>query len=186
MNEKLIFYYGKEELSNIIGKKGRKIKRIKKELGIDVKIDENLEIDKKKCKLNDFELQNIFDALAMGFDVDTCLKLRDFNYDFFRLDLKSLRESRRRIIKGRILGREGKIKKIIEENTDCKLKIFKNKIGIIGESENVEIAKRAVEMLMRGKDFNAVKRWLEKEVSKLEKAKEILARDLAEDLKDFM
>jgi len=178
--ESLILYYSKDEISNIIGKKGRKIKRIKKELGIDVKINENLRIDKKRCKLNDFELQNIFDALAIGFDVDTALKLRGFEYDFYRIDLKGLRESRRKIIKRRIIGKEGKIRESIEDNTGCKLKIFKNKIGIIGESENVEVAKRAIEMLIRGKDFNAVKRWLEKERVKLEEAKEILARDLAE------
>ncbi len=178
----LIIYYNKDELSNIIGKKGKKIKRIKKELGIEVKINENLEIEKKKCKLNDFELQNIFDALAMGFDVDTALKLRNFNYDFCKIDLKGLRESRRRVIKGRILGKEGKIKEVIEDNTDCKVKIFKNKIGVIGETENVEVAKRAIEMLIRGKSFHAVKRWLEREKTKIEENKEICDKILKEEL----
>jgi len=180
--EKLILNYSKEGIANIIGKKGKKKKDIEKFLKVKLKVEEGkITIDKTKCKLNDFELENIFDALAMGFSVKEVLLLKDPNYIFERINLKArLRPTRRRIIKARIIGKAGKIKRLLEEITNCYMKIFGNYIGIIGEAENVAIAKRAIEMLIQGRSHTSMQKWLEHAKTKLEELKEITEEQLKE------
>lgn len=181
--EQLILTYDPEEMKNLVGKKGRRIKEIKKSLGINIEIKDSkqLIINKKKCKLNDFELINIFDALAMGFPIKITLLLRDPSYIFEKINLKArLRPARRRVIKARIIGKEGKTRKIIEEITHCYMKIFGNWIGLIGKEENLAIAKRAIEMLVQGRSHSGVYKWLEHARTKLEEMKELTEEQLKE------
>ncbi|MEM4647907.1 MAG: RNA-processing protein [Candidatus Pacearchaeota archaeon] len=173
--------YSKEEISRIIGKKGKNKNILEKKIKIKIKISDGyITIDKTKSDVNDFELQNIFDAIAMGFNVNDALLLKNPNYIFERINLKLLRPTRRRVIKARIIGKEGKIRKLIEELTDCKIKIYGNYIALIGEIENIEIAKRAIEMLIQGKSHTAMQKWLEHAKTKIEDLKELTERQLKE------
>lgn len=181
MSEVLSFPYSKEEIGRIIGKKGKNKKILEKKLKIKIKIKENsIEIDKSKSNLNDFELQNILDIVAIGFNVNDALLLENPSYIFEKINLKILRPTRRKIIKARIIGKEGKIKKIIEELTDCRIKIHENNIYLIGEIENIDIAKRAIEMLIQGKSFNSVQKWLEHAKTRIEDLKELTEKQLKE------
>lgn len=182
MSEIISFPYSQQEIAKIIGKKGKNKKFLEKKLKIKIKVEENnIIIDKTKADINDFELQNILDAIAMGFDVSDAILLKNPNYIFEKINLKHiLRPTRRRVIKARIIGKEGKIKRIIEELTDCKIRIYENYIGLVGEIENINIAKRAIEMIIQGKSFTAMQRWLEHAKTRIEDLKELTEKQLKE------
>jgi len=180
-NEILELAYSNEEISNIIGKRGEKIREIEKILKIKVKINDKIIINRGESDLNDFELVNIFDALALGFKAKEAALLKDPEYLFEKINLKiAVRPSRRKIIKARIIGKEGKTRRIIEELTGCHAIIFGNYIGLIGKHENLTAAKRAIQKLVRGQRHEAVYNWLQQETKKLEESKELTEKQLKE------
>ena len=65
-------------------------------------------------------------------------------------------------LKGRVIGKEGKSRKLIEELTECNISVFGKTIGIIGLPESAANARQAVESLPRGSKHANVYKWLEK------------------------
>ncbi|MEM2822244.1 MAG: KH domain-containing protein [Candidatus Pacearchaeota archaeon] len=184
MAEFLELGYSKEQLKNIVGRRRKGLVIAKRELGIDVKLEtrENkLIIDKKATKLNDFELVSIFDALAMGFNAREALLLRNPDWLFEKINLKSfVRPSRLKEVRARLIGKAGKIKRAIQELTDCYISILNNDIGIIGREENIKVAKRAIERLITGRKHGSVLARLEREASQIEAKKELTEKQLKE------
>jgi len=104
-------------------------------------------------------------AIARGFSPDRALKLTD---DDIVLDIIDLRETfgknERDIarLKGRVIGREGKIRRLIEEMTDAKVSVYGHTIAILGEYETVTAAREAIELLLKGKQHSTVYKLLRK------------------------
>jgi len=104
-------------------------------------------------------------AIARGFSPDCALKLTD---DDIVLDIIDLRETfgknERDIarLKGRVIGREGKIRRLIEEMTDAKVSVYGHTIAILGEYETVTAAREAIELLLKGKQHSTVYKLLRK------------------------
>ena len=104
-------------------------------------------------------------AIARGFSPDPALKLID---DDIVLDIIDLRETfgknERDIarLKGRVIGREGKIRRLIEEMTDVKISIYGHTIAMLGEYETVTAAREAIELLLKGKQHSTVYKLLRK------------------------
>ena len=65
-------------------------------------------------------------------------------------------------LKGRVIGRDGKSRKLIEELTECSISVFGKTISIIGSAESAAAARQAVESLLRGSTHANVYKWLEK------------------------
>jgi len=104
-------------------------------------------------------------AIARGFSPDRALKLLD---DDIVLDIIDLRETfgknERDIarLKGRVIGREGKIRRLIEEMTDAKISVYGHTIAMLGEYETVTAAREAIELLLKGKQHSTVYKLLRK------------------------
>ena len=75
-----------------------------------------------------------------------------------------------RQVAARIIGSEGKTRRIIEEQTGCDLAIYGHTVGIIGELEELGIAKRAVDMILSGAEHASVYSFLEAQRRKAKKA----------------
>ena len=74
-------------------------------------------------------------------------------------------------IRGVIIGKEGKTRKVIEKLTGVHLSIYGKTIAIIGSAESVAIAHEAIEMFLTGAKHSTVYRFLEKKTkSKLTEA----------------
>jgi ribosomal RNA assembly protein len=173
--------YDKKEIANIIGKKGKKIKEFLKATKARLKIvDGNVEIE-NLGNLKEYEAVEMFDAMALGFSAKAALLLKNPDYSFEKINMKArLRPTRRKVIKGRMIGRKGKTVRIIKQLTDCDVKIFDNMVGIIGKYESVKIAKLAIEKLLHGKHHEAVYRWLRRESEKIETTEELTRQQLQE------
>jgi|GEM_PF-1548005 ribosomal RNA assembly protein len=177
----MILSYNKTELSNIIGRKGKKLKEFVKASKAKIKLVDNaLEIE-SPGNLNQYEITDMFDAMALGFNAKEALLLQSPDYAFEKINLKArLRPTRRKVIKGRMIGKKGGVIKLIKQFTACDVKISDNMIGIIGKYESVKIAKLAIEKLLHGKHHEAVYRWLRRESQKIEATEELTRKQLQE------
>jgi ribosomal RNA assembly protein len=64
--------------------------------------------------------------------------------------------------KGRIIGRDGITRQIIHEMTGVDMSVYGKTVSIIGDLENLLIAKEAVEMILNGARHKSVYGFLEK------------------------
>ncbi len=149
----------------LIGRKGNSKKKIEKELNIKLKVFSNGRVN--IIGENSFKVylaKHIIKAIGRGFSVEDALLLKNENYSFELIDLDDYAKNKNNIvrIKSRIIGREGMSKKKIEETTECIVIVYGDTIGIIGEVEEVLIAKNAIEMLINGAKHSNVFTFLER------------------------
>ncbi|MEM1697655.1 MAG: hypothetical protein QXG48_03270, partial [Thermofilaceae archaeon] len=59
-------------------------------------------------------------------------------------------------IKARIIGEEGKARRNIEQMARVKIVVSEKTVGIVGECDNVEVARKALMMLVQGRSHGTV------------------------------
>ena len=117
---------GKNRIAVLIGKDGDIKKEIEDKLGVKINLDSksgNCEIlpqpeNPKYMPLNVITAEKIVNAINRGFNPIKAMKLLDENFDFVPINLISiLGKSDKRIkrVKGRIIGRNGEMRKAIEK-----------------------------------------------------------------------
>jgi ribosomal RNA assembly protein len=72
-------------------------------------------------------------------------------------------------VKARIIGMNGKTRRLIEELTDTQVAVFGHTVGIIGTIEQAGVAREAVEMLVKGSMHSTVYRVLHRKRRELKK-----------------
>ena len=109
--------------------------------------------------------KNIIEAISYGFDYNDAQNLRNDDYTLEIIDLrdyvdkdKSNHISR---IKARIIGEDGRAKRVLQELTDTNIVVGDKYIAILGPYENVKTAREAIEMLIRGRQHSTVYRWVQ-------------------------
>lgn len=65
-------------------------------------------------------------------------------------------------LKGRVIGTKGKTRGLIEELTGADISVYGHTVGLLGDVLQLDIAARAIEMLLQGSEHAAVYRYLEK------------------------
>jgi ribosomal RNA assembly protein len=104
-------------------------------------------------------------AIGRGFSPERALQLVDDDIVLDVIDLRETfgkNESDIARLKGRVIGREGKIRRLIEEMTDAKVSVYGHTISMIGEYETVTAAREAIELLLKGKQHSTVYKLLRK------------------------
>jgi len=109
----------------------------------------------------------IIEALNMGFSADQALDLKNLDFTFERIPIKSI--SRRRDlsqIRARVIGTKRRALRNIEFLTGCEAVLHDNVIGIIGLSDDVRKASYALKKLIAGSKHANVYSYLEEEKDK--------------------
>jgi len=161
----------KDRIAVLIGIKGKIKKKIEDSLNIKMIIDskEGDVVLKGDDSLILLTAQSIVKAIGRGFNPDIALELLNedgyfeiVDFGVFAGDFKSglIR------LRSRIIGTDGKARKTIEKLTDTHSVIYGKTIGIIGNYEEVELARKAFESLLSGSRHSTVYSWLEKERKK--------------------
>jgi ribosomal RNA assembly protein len=104
-------------------------------------------------------------AIGRGFSPERALKLMDDDIVLDVIDLReTLGKNEREIarLKGRVIGREGKIRRLIEEMTNAKISVYGHTISMLGDYETVTAAREAIELLLKGKQHSTVYKLLRK------------------------
>ena len=74
-------------------------------------------------------------------------------------------------LKGRIIGKKGKTKEKIEELTEAEVSIYGHTISIIGDTDQADVARGAIRMLLWGKQHRTVYGFLHRKRRELKKKK---------------
>ena len=163
---------GKNRIAVLIGKDGEIKKEIEKALAVKI----NLDSKTGECEIlplinvlnynpiNVYTAEKIVNAINRGFNPVKAMKLLDETYELeiFNLFLL-LGKSDKRIkrIKGRIIGRNGEMRKAIERFAESYISVYGKTISIIADYENLQIARKAVSMLINGMPHHVALRFLE-------------------------
>ena len=172
----------KDRIAVLIGKEGS----IKKDIETETKT--KLEVDSKEGDvfisgedaLGLYACREVILAIGRGFNPDIAKLLLKSDYCFEVIDLKDYSGKSRDTllrIKGRVIGSEGKTRKLVEELTESYVCVYGKTIGIIGLPESVSIARQAIESLLRGAPHANVYQFLEKKRRELKRTK-ILGKEL--------
>ncbi|MCY0859127.1 MAG: KH domain-containing protein [Sulfolobaceae archaeon] len=107
---------------------------------------------------------NVIKAIGYGFNVDDALKLLSDDYRLEVIDIKDYSRNPQAIrrVLGRIIGEGGKTKKIIQEYTGVIISVHDHYVSILGVYDQVEIAKKAIMMLIEGREHSTVYKYLDK------------------------
>ncbi|MCJ7713075.1 KH domain-containing protein [Candidatus Bathyarchaeota archaeon] len=122
-----------------------------------------------------FTAKNVVTAIGRGFSPDHAFRLiRNDDEIFDYIDLRVIfgrSESDMRRMKGRIIGSNGKTRRLIEELSESSLVIYGHTIGIIGTFEQVDIARNAIQMILNGSQHLTVYKFLQRKRSDMKKQK---------------
>lgn len=156
----------KLRLAVLIGEKG-KIKRMlekKTSSKIIVDSDEGDVFIQGNDSVGLYSCREVINAIGRGFNPEIAVTLLGEDNIFELLDLKEFTKTKKSLVrmKGRIIGQEGKCRRLIEELSETNMCIYGKTVGVIGSPENVATARKAIEMLLRGSPHSTVYKWLEK------------------------
>lgn len=158
----------KERIAVLIGEKGitkRQIEKLTK-TKLDVNSKEgDISIDGEDS-LMVLITSHIVKAIGRGFNPKKALDLikEDTILEIINMQdfIGSSKKSAERM-KSRIIGTGGKARKTIEGMTNTQLSIYGKTVSIIGKSESVFLAKRAVEIILNGAPHNHAYMWIRKQ-----------------------
>lgn len=157
----------KSRIAVLIGPKGEVKKQVEEATKTRMTIDssEGDVMLASKDSIGLYQAKEIVTAIARGFSPEHAMHLLHPDYMLDMLNLKDYSKTKNSMIrlKGRVIGSEGKSRKVIEELTETDICVFGKTISLIGRAENVAIARHAVESLLRGSPHSTVYRWLERQ-----------------------
>jgi len=135
--------------------------KIEYELNVKITIQENIvEIDGKG--LNLYQAKNIVKAIARGFSPEKAFRLFNENDQMEIIELKDLSDNKVKTTKSRLIGTQGKTRKMIEKWSGCSISIYGKTVSIIGDYKQLEIARGAINMILRGSKHSKVYGFLRK------------------------
>ena len=164
----------KERIAVLIGREGEVKKGIEQDTNTTVKVDskEGDVFIYGKDALGLYSCREVVRSIGRGFNPEIAKLLLKQDYTLETIQLNEFTgKSRNNLlrIKGRVIGREGKSRKLIEELSEAYISVYGKTIGIIGMPEAASMAKRAVEALLRGSTHANVYKWLEKKRRELKR-----------------
>jgi len=169
----------KERVGVLIGPEGVTKKNIENKMGIDLQVDSEAGGVTITLKENSpdpsmiFRARDVVTAIGRGFSPEHAFRLiRDEDAMLDIIDLRTVfgkSESDIRRIQGRIIGMNGKTRRIIEELTDANIAVFGHTVSIIGMVDQAEVAREAIQMLVRGSLHSTVYRFLHRRRRELKK-----------------
>ena len=165
----------------LIGQKGQTKKDIEEKCGVKLDIDskqgeiiinESEEVD----PLALMKVESIVKAIGRGFSPENAFMLLKDESDFFSFDLYDYvgkKETQVRRLKSRVIGKEGKTRKVLEELTGSKISIYGHTISIVSDMLKMNILKKAIDMLITGSKQATVYRFVETQMKELRRSEKL-------------
>lgn len=157
----------KERIAVLIGKNGETKKDLEEATSIEIDVDsqegEITMTGDDAIKL--YTSREVIKAIARGFNPEVAKNLLKQDYIYEQISIKDFVKNENHLhrLKGRVIGTEGKSRQMIEDLSEANVSVYGKTIGIIGLSENVDTARRAIEALLTGSPHSNVYKWLEKQ-----------------------
>uniref|UniRef100_A0A7C1T0W2 RNA-processing protein n=1 Tax=Thermofilum pendens TaxID=2269 RepID=A0A7C1T0W2_THEPE len=176
MSSGLIVPVNPSRLGVVIGRDGSNKRKLEEAFNVELSVDSEKAVVTIRPREGGtpymvLKARRALEAISLGFSVDDALLLADDAYDLQVIDLSEVSrnwEDLRRI-KARIIGTEGRFKKTLEEQTGVRVVVGDKYVGIIGDYEQLRVAREALMRLIRGQAHQSVLKYLERESFSLRK-----------------
>jgi len=152
-----------ERVGVLIGKDGEVKKILEKKTNCKITVNSKTGVIKIESEdaIGFLRAQEFIKAIGYGFSPEIAFKLVDDELTV--LDVISLAEySNLQRIKGRIIGKKGKMRKMIEDLLNVNVIVGNKEVAILGNAESVSVAREAIFMLLEGAQHSTVQRFLER------------------------
>ena len=159
MEQKTYIRIPEDRVGVLIGPKGKNRKKIEETFGVDIIVESetgNVEVKVREDQPDVsvlFTVKNIVKAIGRGFSPRNAMHLQDEEKDIMIIDLEEYvgtsRNAQNRV-RGRIIGKDGKSRELLEELTECLVSVYGGTVGLIGPFDMLPVAKEAIEMLVNG------------------------------------
>lgn len=164
-----------ERVAVLIGRNGETKKDLEEKSGLKINIDSKLGevvIDDHEVEdpLMIIKIENIVKAISRGFSPQNAMKLMDDDADFFVFNLYDYvgkKEAHVRRLKSRVIGKEGKTKRVLEELTDARISIYGHTVSVISGIVRMNILKKSIDMILTGSKQATVYRFVETQMREL-------------------
>jgi len=171
----------RERIGVLIGPNGETKREIEENLNVRLEVDSgsgDVTINLNEESNDPFQLfraRDIVLAIGRGFSPQRAFRLLRNEDDMLTIiDLREIfgrSKSDIKRVKGRIIGKDGKTRRIIEESTETYISVYGHTVSIIGGVEESRIAREAIDMLIRGSQHAAVYKFLQRKRHELKKRK---------------
>jgi len=147
----------------------KNIKMIEDKTGVSIEINYDGEVvirgeDSYKC----WVCENIVKAIGRGFNFDKALILLNENYALELIDINDYAKNlnNRIRLKGRVIGKQGRVKAYLERLTGCSIVVYGKTVGVICDENTLPIARNAVQMILEGAKQSTAYKYVEKQLKK--------------------
>jgi ribosomal RNA assembly protein len=159
VSQRIYLKIPRDRVGALIGPKGKAKKRIEDFFGVVLTVDSDsgsveitLNPDTKDVSVI-FTVQNIVKAIGRGFSPQRVEILAKEDFDLNILDLSDyVGDSKNALarVRGRIIGKNGRSRAILEELTETRISVYGDTVAIIGNVQNLGVAREAVMKLVKG------------------------------------
>ncbi|AIF69817.1 RNA-processing protein [Palaeococcus pacificus DY20341] len=168
----------KERIGVLIGRKGETKREIEEKTKTRIDIDSDSgEVFISSTKETEdplavWKARDIVTAIGRGFSPEKAFRLLEEGEVLEVINLSDIvignDKNALPRVRGRIIGRKGRTREIIEEMSGTYVSVYGKTVSIIGNPIQVEIAKTAIEKLVRGSRHGSVYKFLERKKKDLE------------------
>lgn len=158
-----------DRIGVLIGKDGSVKKEIEKAFKAKLDIgSDGLVLMEGKDSLDIYICEKVVKAIGRGFNPEIALLLKSEEYDFELVSINDYAKTQNDLdrLRGRVIGKDGASKDLIEKKTNTYIIVYGKTVGIIGKLEMVELAFNAIDMLLKGARHPTVFNYIDKELRK--------------------
>ncbi len=159
MSQKTYLKIPRDRVGVLIGPKGKAKRRIESYFGVTIEVES--ESGAVEITLNpgnrdvtaSFTVRKVVKAIGRGFSPRRAEILAKEDYDLHIIYLNEyVGDSKNAIerVKGRIIGKNGRSRELIEEITETRISVYGGTIAYIGNPEGLEAAREALMKLIKG------------------------------------
>lgn len=184
MAQQLFVKIPRERIGVLIGADGSVKEHIQRKLP--VKLDIDSESGDVTITLREgvedpsllFKAKDVVLAIGRGFSPERAFRLlEDENAILDIIDIREFvgkSESELTRVKGRVIGREGKARRMIEELSGAYISVYGHTVAIIGDFEQVNMAREAILKLINGAEHSTVYKFLQRRRRELKRDRLVL------------
>jgi len=157
-----------DRIGALIGDGGEALRRIEQAAEVELDVDSqngSVAIDQVGDPIRGMQAPDIVKAIGRGFKPDEALSLLDDEMRMFEtidIERAARNDNDLRRKKGRLIGEDGRTRELMEELTGASVVIYGSTFGVIGQPNEVDVARSAAEMLLDGAPHGAVYSFLER------------------------
>jgi ribosomal RNA assembly protein len=141
-------------------------KRLEQELKVSMNSKNSIIFVEGKAE-DEYTAINVIEAISLGFTIPQALILTQNEFILEKIHIKGITKRQDLdTVRGRVVGTDGKTKRIMESLGDCLISLHDNTVSIIGRADDIQAILIALTSLIRGKKQAKVYSYLERQKDK--------------------